>query len=103
MHTLKFVVLAFISVTALASAQAIDLAKHQIVDLSHAYGPKTLYWPTAPSKFVLKQEAFGKTEGGWFYSANTLCTPEHGGTHLDAPMHFSETGWSAERIPLESG
>jgi kynurenine formamidase len=101
MKTLHWLVPAIIGVTALASAQTVDLSKQQIVDLSHPYGPKTLYWPTAPTKFALKQEAFGKTEGGWFYSANTLCTPEHGGTHLDAPLHFSEAGWSADRIPLE--
>jgi kynurenine formamidase len=101
MKTLKLIVLAVIGVTALASAQTVDLSKQQIVDLSHSYGPKTLYWPTAPTKFVLKKEASGKTEGGWFYSANTLSTPEHGGTHLDAPLHFAEAGWSADRIPLE--
>jgi kynurenine formamidase len=101
MKTLTLIVLAVAGADALARAQTVDLSKQQIVDLSHAYGPKTLFWPTAPSTFVLKREAFGKTEGGWFYSANTLCTPEHGGTHLDAPLHFAESGWSADRIPLE--
>jgi len=24
---------------------------------------------------------------------------EHGGTHLDAPFHFSKTGWTVEQIP----
>jgi kynurenine formamidase len=71
------------------------------VDLSHAFGPKTLYWPTSPTKFTLERLAFGQTEGGFFYAANSLCTPEHGGTHLDAPIHFSQRGRSTAEIPLE--
>ena len=31
-----------------------------------------------------------------------MCTPEHGGTHIDAPIHFSEGGNSTEKIPLSS-
>jgi kynurenine formamidase len=30
-----------------------------------------------------------------------VCTPEHGGTHLDAPIHFAEGKRTAEQIPLE--
>jgi kynurenine formamidase len=41
------------------------------------------------------------TPGGWFYSSNRLCTPEHGGTHLDAPVHFHEGGQTTEQLSLE--
>ena len=85
----------------LTAGQSLDLARSTIVDLSHAYGPSTVFWPTSPTRFVLEPLAFGKTEGGYFYAANTLCTPEHGGTHLDAPIHFSEGGQTTEQIPLE--
>lgn len=78
-----------------------DFKAQRIVDLSHAFGPKTLYWPTSPTKFALEKLASGQTEGGYFYSANSFCTPEHGGTHLDAPVHFSERGRSTADIPLE--
>ena len=61
----------------------------------------TLYWPTSTSKFALNRDASGQTAGGFFYAANSLSTPEHGGTHLDAPRHFSETGRTTEQIPLE--
>ena len=84
----------------LLTAQQIDLDNHRIVDLSHAYGPSTLYWPTSPTKFTLDTLASGMTPGGYFYSANTLCTPEHGGTHLDAPVHFSEKGLTVDKVPL---
>ncbi len=89
--------------TLFASAwqQPADPATPRIVDLSHAFGPRTLYWPTSPTKFVLEKLASGQTPGGYFYSANSLCTPEHGGTHLDAPVHFSERGRSVAEIPLE--
>jgi kynurenine formamidase len=74
---------------------------HRLVDLTHAYGSDTLYWPTSPSKFVLEELAHGQTEGGYFYSAYRLSTPEHGGTHLDAPIHFAEGKRTADQIPLE--
>jgi kynurenine formamidase len=83
-------------------AQApIDLARVRLVDLTHAFNASTLYWPTSPSTFRLDQLAFGATPGGYFYSAYAFSTPEHGGTHLDAPIHFSAGGMTADRVPLE--
>jgi kynurenine formamidase len=84
-----------------AGQTAFDPSRYRIVDLSHAYDNQTVFWPTSPTKFELKQLAFGPTEGGYFYSAYTVCTPEHGGTHLDAPIHFSKEGRTADRIPLD--
>jgi kynurenine formamidase len=100
---LRFLVLsaAIAATVAVLSAPPIDLSKLQVIDLSHAYGASTLYWPTSKSKFALHREAHGRTEAGWFYAANTFSTPEHGGTHLDAPQHFSETGRTTDQIPLE--
>jgi kynurenine formamidase len=89
------------SMVARGSQPSIDPGAHRIVDLSHAFGPRTLYWPTSSTKFRLESLASGKTEGGYFYSANSLCTPEHGGTHLDAPVHFAERGLTTADIPLE--
>ena len=82
-------------------AQALDLEDYRIVDLSHVYNDRTLYWPTSPSRFTLNELAYGDTPDGYFYSAYTLSTPEHGGTHLDAPIHFSASGQTADAIPLE--
>ena len=69
------------------------------VDLSYAYSDETIYWPTA-EPFRLIEEANGETEAGYFYSAYTFSTAEHGGTHLDAPYHFSRDGDAADQIPL---
>ena len=83
-------------------AYGLDLSGYRLVDLSHAYNEETLYWPTSPSRFEKKQLAFGQTDGGWFYSANSICTPEHGGTHLDAPVHFAAEGITTDQIPLQN-
>ena len=83
-------------------ASALDISEYRLVDLGHSYGDDTLYWPTAPSRFEKTVISFGETESGGFYSAFSICTPEHGGTHLDAPMHFARDGLPTERIPLEN-
>jgi kynurenine formamidase len=102
MRWIKVPVLIAPLVTVCAGAQAIDLARYRVVDLTHSFNARTLYWPTAPSRFTLQRLAYGPTPGGWFYSANAFSAPEHGGTHLDAPIHFSATGLPADRIPIES-
>jgi kynurenine formamidase len=87
--------------TSVLSAQPLDLHAYRIVDLTHAFDEQTIYWPTSPSKFELKPLAFGQTAGGYFYSSFVLCTPEHGGTHLDAPLHFAEGHPSIGDVPLD--
>lgn len=94
--------LTVLSMFAAGQAFALDLADYRLVDLTHSYNEATLYWPTATSKFELAELAHGETEGGFFYSAYSVCTPEHGGTHLDAPLHFSESGLPNDALPLEN-
>ena len=76
----------------------LDLATAKVVDLTHPFDAQTIYWPTSPSAFELRSLAYGPTPGGWFYSSNAFCTPEHGGTHLDAPIHFAKDGATADRV-----
>jgi kynurenine formamidase len=71
-----------------------------IVDLTHSYDADTIYWPTEAG-FQLEVAAHGVTEKGYFYAANRFCAAEHGGTHLDAPIHFFEGGHSADEIPVD--
>lgn len=71
-----------------------------IVDLSHEYGPDTIFWPTAET-FRLDEIAAGMTPQGYYYAANNFATSEHGGTHLDAPVHFAQGRHSVEQVPLE--
>jgi kynurenine formamidase len=70
-----------------------------LVDLSHPFNERTIYWPTA-ERFTLTEVAEGETEGGWYYAANNFAAAEHGGTHLDAPIHFARGGDKANEIPL---
>ncbi len=101
---IKGIVIAIAAVGAVpaeARAQTIDLSASKVVDLSHPYDANTIYWPTEPTGFQLKQEHKGQTKGGFFYYSNTFCSPEHGGTHIDAPMHFAENHWTNSDIPLD--
>jgi len=77
-----------------------DLRTAKVVDLTHTFDSDTVYWPTSPTKFELTTLTSGMTEGGWFYSANSFCAPEHGGTHLDAPIHFGRGRRTADQIPV---
>lgn len=78
----------------------LDLSPFEIVDLSHAYDSQTLYWPTSEERFHLREESYGETDGGYFYSSNSFSSPEHGGTHIDAPIHFAEGGRTLDEVPV---
>ncbi|WP_394847812.1 cyclase family protein [Pendulispora brunnea] len=73
----------------------------RLVDLSYPYDTTTVYWPTDTSGFVLDKLHWGQTEGGYFYASAKMCSAEHGGTHLDAPIHFAEGRATADKIALE--
>lgn len=73
----------------------------RLVDLSYSFGPDTIYWPTA-QPFKLQRVAWGRTPGGYFYYANNISMAEHGGTHMDAPLHFAEGKITADQVPLSS-
>ncbi len=70
------------------------------VDLTHAFSPNTVFWPTDTLGFRLDTLSYGRTDGGWFYSSYRYSAAEHGGTHLDAPIHFAEGGHTNDAIPL---
>jgi len=73
----------------------------QIIDLTHDFSRETIYWVTA-KEFELDTVFYGNTDKGYFYSANNFASAEHGGTHIDAPIHFSKNGQSVNEIPLEN-
>lgn len=72
----------------------------QIINLTYSFDENTIFWPTAEG-FKLKEGFHGVTEKGYYYSSNEFSTSEHGGTHLDAPIHFYEGKYSSDEIPLE--
>lgn len=101
MRPFNILLICLIGLPAVAAGQQIDLATSRLVDLTHPFNSETIYWPTSPSGFRLQQLAHGRTDAGYFYAANAFCSPEHGGTHLDAPIHFAENRHTAEQIPLK--
>ncbi len=70
------------------------------IDLTHEFSSETLYWPTAES-FALETEFHGQTPKGYFYAANRYRASEHGGTHIDAPIHFAEGHKTVDQLPLD--
>ena len=70
------------------------------IDLTHDLSPDAVFWPTA-EPFRMRTDFEGYTDRGYYYSAYTFTTAEHGGTHIDAPVHFAEGRHSVDEIPLE--
>jgi len=85
-----------------ASLSAADLpfAKGRWMDLTHDLSTNTIHWPTA-QKFALEVEFHAHTEKGYFYAANRYAASEHGGTHIDAPIHFVEHGRTLDQLPVD--
>ena len=75
------------------------LREGRVVDLTHTFNRDTIYWPTEEG-FKLVKEKAGFTDKGYYYAANRFVAAEHGGTHIDAPVHFSATGKTVDEIPL---
>jgi kynurenine formamidase len=71
----------------------------KVIDLTYAFNAETVYWPTA-RRFDLTVVAQGINDQGRWYASNDYCASEHGGTHIDAPIHFAEAGRSTDEIPL---
>jgi kynurenine formamidase len=84
-----------------AAPRSVTLPAGQFVDLSHTYDASTIFWPTAEA-FALQKVADGDTPAGFYYAANNFSGSEHGGTHIDAPVHFARGHQTVDRIPLES-
>jgi len=70
------------------------------VDLTYAFDSTTIYWPTA-APFRLTVVSAQRTPAGYYYAANNFAAAEHGGTHLDAPVHFVEGRHTTDQIPIE--
>lgn len=71
-----------------------------VIDLSYPFDSETVYWPTAGT-FHLEKDFAGVTEQGFYYAAYKYSAAEHGGTHLDAPVHFAQGRLSVDQLPLE--
>lgn len=82
-------------------SQIISSKEDKIIDLTHSFSNETVYWVTA-KEFQLEVVADGETDAGFHYSANNFSTAEHGGTHIDAPIHFAANKQTVDEIPLKN-
>ncbi len=97
---MKRFVIVFLSLFVLAcSSEQKALLQGEWVDLSHDFSEATIYWPTAEG--FKKSTVFeGHTEKGFYYTAYNFMSAEHGGTHIDAPIHFAENRQTVDQIPV---
>jgi len=95
----KSTVFIFMCLVIVAFLYAKDF-KGKLLDMTYPYDENTIYWPTA-KPFKLHKLNWGMTEAGYWYASNEYSASEHGGTHVDAPIHFAQNGRTIEQIPLE--
>ena len=76
-------------------------AEVKLIDLTHSFDETTIYWPT-DKHFHLDVIHKGPTGGGYWYESSDYSASEHGGTHIDAPVHFAKGKWTVEKIPLKN-
>ena len=69
----------------------------RVLDLTQPLGEDTVLWPGSQPVSV-ETPCTHETHG--FYAQNWR-TPEHAGTHLDAPAHFAPAGIRADAVPAE--
>lgn len=98
---MKLLSLLFFSVLLLPALpqKTTTLPSGRVIDLSYPFDAESVYWPTAET-FKLEKDAEGTTDAGYYYSAYRYGAAEHGGTHIDAPVHFAKGRRSVDQIPL---
>ena len=77
-----------------------DIDENKVIDLTYSFDEHTIFWPTV-KPFQLEIVSAAKTSAGYWYAANNICLAEHGGTHMDAPIHFSAGKRAADEVPVQ--
>ncbi len=80
-------------------AQSNSVDESKVIDLTYNFDEATIYWPTA-QPFLWEKESWGVTEARFWYAAARYSASEHGGTHIDSPIHFGQGKSSIDQIPL---
>jgi kynurenine formamidase len=88
----------FVAAATTPSALAATRRFERVVDLTHTMSPSFPTFFGVPGIELEKKFDF-KTNG---FNLHWWRIIEHAGTHLDAPIHFSEAGATVERIPLDT-
>jgi kynurenine formamidase len=85
-------------VTSTPASAGIDDTK--LVDLTYALDEHTVFWPLN-KPFTWDKSSWGRTAQGYWYASAEFAMSEHGGTHIDAPIHFAEGRQTVDEIPLQ--
>ncbi len=98
---MRIIILLCLILTFFGTTDAEDpFAGKKILDLTYVFNKDTVYWPTAKG-FTHEKVAWGKSDAGYWYTSANYSASEHGGTHLDAPIHFAENAWTSDQIPVD--
>ena len=100
MKRLHLLVILLALIVPVMAQKSLRLPPDRIVDLTYAFDANSVYWPTA-EQFKLETDFEGMTDKGYFYSAYRYSAAEHGGTHLDSPVHFAKGHYTVDQLPLE--
>jgi kynurenine formamidase len=98
---MRFKLIAILTATLLigCAQQPQSFQSGEWIDLTHDFSDETIYWVTA-EPFKRTTVAEGMTDKGYYYSAYNYSAAEHGGTHIDAPVHFAQGKKSVDQIEL---
>lgn len=91
------VVIAWVACAVPVSAQ---IDERKLVDLTYPFDERTIYWPTNKA-FQWEKTDWGTTAGGYWYASANFAASEHGGTHMDAPIHFGKGQHAVDEIPIQ--
>lgn len=82
------------------SRQQSDFTSGRWIDLSYDFSAETIFWPTGEG-FIFEKGFDGIADNGFYYAANSFSTAEHGGTHIDAPVHFAQGRMTVDELSIE--
>ncbi|MEE9270241.1 MAG: cyclase family protein [Candidatus Krumholzibacteria bacterium] len=100
MKTLLTIVVLTMLAGPAAGGTTVDFSGGRWVDLTHAFSAAAIYWPTA-EEFEHETVFEGMTDKGYYYSAYNFSAAEHGGTHIDAPIHFARDRKTVDAIAVD--
>jgi kynurenine formamidase len=95
----RFTALAAADSTPSATLQQLVAGQLKLLDLTYAVNESSAYWPgPGYEPFRLKTIATLERDG---VLSKAFCSPEHLGTHIDAPNHFERQQPSVDQIAVQ--
>jgi kynurenine formamidase len=76
-----------------------SISTAKLVDLTYPFDEQTVYWPNAEG-FRHRKDTWATTPAGYWYAAGEFTSAEHGGTHIDSPIHFAKGQLTLDQLPV---